>query len=151
MAVAHPGPASVTLSPLLVEAIVEHVRDGYPLEACGVIVGDGSPAKGGAARRFVPMRNAAQSRLRFDIDPLELLALDDELDASGEAIWAVVHSHVASAAYPSPTDVRAMELYVEQLHLVVSLADDQPALGIFRIVDGVIHPVELLVGEGTSS
>jgi hypothetical protein len=30
----------------------------------------------------------------------------------------------------------------------VSLADDQPDLGIFRIVDETIFPVELLVGDG---
>lgn len=148
---AHPGPLSVTLSPLLVEAIVEHLRSAYPNEGCGIIVGDRSPAMGGAPRRFVPLGNAAASPLRFTIDPRELQALEDELDRNDENYWAIVHSHVGSRAYPSPTDVAVTELYVNQLHLVVSLADDQPALGIFRIVDGVIHPVELLVGEGTSS
>src|SRR4051795_7721189 len=133
-AAAHPGPMSVTVPATLVEAIVEHVRAGYPLEACGVIVGDQSPVHGGTPSRFVPMRNAAASRLRFDIDPLDLLTLDDELDTRGEELWAIVHSHVASPAYPSPTDIRATELYADQLHLVVSLADDEPELAIFRIL-----------------
>ena len=147
-AAAHPGPASVTLSPALVEAIVDHLRAAYPNEGCGIIVGDRSPASGGSPRRFVPLPNAAHSPFRFTIDPEELQALEDELDRNDENYWAIVHSHVASRAYPSATDVRVTEIYVNQLHLVVSLADDEPDLGIFRIVDGVIHRVELLVGEG---
>jgi proteasome lid subunit RPN8/RPN11 len=145
---AHPGPASVTLSPILVEEIVAHLRAAYPNEGCGIIVGDRSPASGGSPRRFVPLPNAARSPLRFTIDADDLQRLEDELDRNDENYWAIVHSHVASRAYPSPTDVRVTKLYVNQLHLVVSLADDQPDLGIFRIVDETIFPVELLVGDG---
>ena len=149
-ATTHPGPRSVTLPAELVEAIVEHLRSAYPNEGCGIIVGDRSPALGGSPRRFVPLENASRSPLRFTIDPAELQALEDELDRHDENYWAIVHSHVASRAYPSQTDVAATELYVNQLHLVVSLADEEPDLGIFRIVDGVIHPVELLVAERAS-
>ncbi len=143
----HPGPASVHVPADLIEAIVDHARAGYPLEACGVITGDRTPVDEGRALRFIPLRNAAQSRLRFDIDPMDLLALDEEMDGAGEIVWAIVHSHVASPAYPSPTDVRATELWRNQVHIVVSLAEDEPTFGVFRIVDGEIHPVELLVGE----
>ena len=144
---AHPGPASVHVAADIIEGIVQHVRAGYPLEACGVIAGDGTPIDGGRALRFIPLRNAAQSRLRFEIDPLDLLRLDEEMDRAGETVWAIVHSHVASPASPSPTDVRATELWRNQVHIVVSLAEEEPVFGVFRIVDGVIHPVELLVGE----
>ncbi|HET7472666.1 MAG TPA: M67 family metallopeptidase [Candidatus Limnocylindrales bacterium] len=142
----HPGPASATLTAELIEEIVEHLRAAYPNEGCGVIVGDRSPAAGGQPTRFVPMRNAAESPLRFRIDEADLIALDDELDRTDENFWAIVHSHVGSPAYPSPTDVAVTPVYVNQLHLVVSLADEQPDLGLFRIVDGVIHRVELVVG-----
>ena len=145
---AHPGPTSVELSADLVQAIVDHARADYPNEACGVIVGDRDPALGGSARRFVPMRNIMASPLRYQIDPLELLRLDDELEAGGEAYWAIVHSHVRSAAFPSPTDVRQAAIYTQPLYVLVSLQADEPALGAFRIVDDTIFPVELLVGAG---
>jgi proteasome lid subunit RPN8/RPN11 len=145
---AHPGPTSVELSADLVQAIVDHARADYPNEACGVIVGDRDPALGGSARRFVPMRNIMASPLRYQIDPLELLRLDDELEAGGEAYWAIVHSHVRSAAYPSPTDVRQAAIYTQPLYVLVSLEADKPALGAFRIVGDTIFPVELLVGAG---
>jgi proteasome lid subunit RPN8/RPN11 len=143
-----PGPTSVELSADLVQALVDHARAEYPNEACGVIAGDRDPALGGSARRFVPMRNIMASPLRYQIDPLELLRLDDELEAAGEAYWAIVHSHVRSAAYPSPTDVRQAAIYTQPLYVLVSLEADEPALGAFRIVDGTIFPVELLVGAG---
>jgi [CysO sulfur-carrier protein]-S-L-cysteine hydrolase len=144
----HPGPISVELSADLVQAIVDHARADYPNEACGVIVGDRDPALGGSARRFVPMGNIMASPFRYQIDPLELLRLDDQLEAVGEAYWAIVHSHVRSAAYPSPTDVRQAGIYTQPLYVLVSLEADEPALGAFRIVDGTIFPVELLVGAG---
>ena len=63
-----------------------------------------------------------------------------------EVFWAIVHSHVRSPAYPSPTDV-GLALYPDAIYLLVSLAEEEPALGAFRIVEGEIHRIEILVGE----
>ena len=144
---AHPGPGSVTLSPSIVEAIVAHARADYPNEACGVIVGDRPAADGGVALRWVGMRNAFASPLRYRIDDDDLLRLTIETDDADEVFWAIVHSHVRSAAYPSPTDV-GLALYPDAIYLLVSLEADEPAFGAYRIVDGTIFPVELLVGAG---
>ena len=89
------------------------------------------------------------SPLRYQIDPLELLRLDDEIEDRGEAYWAIVHSHVRSAAYPSPTDVRQAAIYTQPIYLLVSLEASEPAFGAYRIVDETIFPVELVVGAGT--
>jgi proteasome lid subunit RPN8/RPN11 len=140
----HPGPAFVRLPATLIEEIVEHARDGDPNEACGLVIGDRPAADGGVALRFEPTRNQAASPYRYEIDPDDLLRLTIATDDADEAFWAIVHSHVRSPAYPSPTDI-ALALYPEALYILVSLAADEPALGAFRIVDGTIHPVELLV------
>lgn len=142
----HPGPASVTVSPELVEAIVEHARAEDPNEACGLIVGDRPAADGGRVLRFVATRNKAASPYRYEIHPDDLLRLTIETDDADEVFWAIVHSHVRSPAYPSPTDV-GLAFYPDALYVLVSLAEDEPALGAYRIVDGTIHPVELLVGS----
>jgi [CysO sulfur-carrier protein]-S-L-cysteine hydrolase len=144
-AVGHPGPASVSVSAALVEALVEHARAEQPNEACGLIVGDRPAAEGGTALRFEATRNRAASPFRYEIHPDDLLRLTIATDDADEMFWAIVHSHVRSPAYPSPTDV-GLAFYPDALYVLVSLADDEPALGAFRIVDGVIHPVELLVG-----
>jgi proteasome lid subunit RPN8/RPN11 len=140
----HPGPSSVVLAQDLVEALVDHARSEYPNEACGLIVGDRPAADGGNALRFEPTTNKAGSPYRYEIDPADLLRLTIATDDADEVFWAIVHSHVRSPAYPSPTDV-GLAFYPDALYLLVSLAAPEPALGAFRIVDGAIHPVELLV------
>jgi proteasome lid subunit RPN8/RPN11 len=142
----HPGPAAVHLSPELVEALVQHARAEDPNEACGLIIGDRPAADGGAPLRFEPTRNKAASPYRYEIHPDDLLRLTIATDDADEVFWAIVHSHVRSPAAPSPTDV-GLAFYPEALYILVSLAAPEPALGAFRIVDGAIHPVELLVGE----
>jgi [CysO sulfur-carrier protein]-S-L-cysteine hydrolase len=140
----HPGPASVQLPAELVEAIVELARTEDPNEACGLIIGDRPAAAGGRALRFEPARNRAASPYRYEIHPDDLLRLTIQTDDADEVFWAIVHSHVRSQAYPSPTDL-GLAFYPDALYLVVSLEADQPELGAFRIVDGAIHRVELLV------
>jgi len=143
---AHPGPVSVHLEPALIEAIVDHARAEDPNEACGLVIGDRPAADGGRALRFEAVRNKAASPYRYEIDPDDLLRLTIATDDADETFWAIVHSHVRSPAYPSPTDV-GLAFYPDALYVLVSLAEEEPSLGAFRIVDGDIHRVEILVGE----
>jgi proteasome lid subunit RPN8/RPN11 len=142
----HPGPASVQVSAHLVQAIVDQARAEDPNEACGLIVGDRPAADGGVPLRYEAVRNKAASPYRYEIHPDDLLRLTIATDDADEVFWAIVHSHVRSPAYPSATDV-GLAFYPDALYLLVSLAEDEPALGAFRIVDGQVHPVELLVGS----
>ena len=142
---AHPGPDSVHLAAHLVEAMVQQARAEDPNEACGLVIGDRPAAEGGRALRFEAVRNKASSPYRYEIDPDDLLRLTIATDDADQVFWAIVHSHVRSPAYPSPTDV-GLAFYPDALYVVVSLAEDEPALGAFRIVDGEIHRVEILVG-----
>ena len=141
----HPGPASVELSAHTVQALVDHARAEYPNEMCGVIVGDRAAADGGRPGRWIATRNAAASPQRYAIDSDDLYRLSVETDDADETFWAIVHSHTHSPARPSPTDI-GLAFYPDALYIVVSLGEDQPALLAWRIVDGEVHPVELLVG-----
>jgi [CysO sulfur-carrier protein]-S-L-cysteine hydrolase len=145
----HPGPASVTLPAAIRDGIVEQARREAPNEACGIIVGDGAAADGGAALRWVPLRNQLASPFRYAIEPEDLLRITIETDDADEVFWAIVHSHVASLARPSPTDVREAH-YPESLYLLVSLdpaeadaSTGAPSLRGWRIVDGGVHEVEV--------
>ena len=144
---AHPGPATVTLPAVVRDAIVEQARREVPNEACGIIVGDRPAASGGAPLRWVPLRNALASPYRYAIDPADLLRLTIETDDADEVFWAIVHSHVASQARPSPTDVRESH-YPDALYVLVSLdpaeadrATGAPSVRAWRIVDGGVHEV----------
>lgn len=146
---AHPGPATAELPVSIRDAIVAHARAELPNEACGLIVGDRPAADGGRALRWAATRNRAASPFRYEIDPDDLLRLTIETDDADETFWAIVHSHVASPARPSPTDV-GLAFYPDALYLLVSLHPDQadpttgePGIRAWRIVDGAVHEVAL--------
>ena len=145
----HPGPAAVRLPKAIFESIVAHARAAAPNEACGIVVGDRPAAEGGVARRWAPLRNALASPVRYSIDPDELLRLTIETDDADEVFWAIVHSHVASPARPSPTDVR-QSFYPDALYVIVSLRAEEsdPVTGAesvraWRILEGAVHEVEV--------
>jgi proteasome lid subunit RPN8/RPN11 len=145
----HPGPASVELPAAIRAAIVAHARAGLPNEACGLVIGDRPAAEGGIPLRWEPLRNRAGSPYRYEIEPDDLLRLTLETEARDEVFWAIVHSHVASPARPSPTDI-GLAFYPEALYVLVSLHPDHadPATGeagvrAWRIVDGAVHEVAL--------
>jgi len=143
----HPGPASVALPAAMRDAIVAHARAEVPNEACGIVVGDRPAAERGRALRWVPLPNPLGSPYRYAIDPDDLLRLTIETDDADEVFWAIVHSHVASPARPSPTDLREAH-YPDALYVLVSLdpREADPATGAesiraWRIVDGGVHEV----------
>jgi len=142
--VVSPGPQSVRLPAALVQAIVGHARAAYPNEACGVIVGSAPAAEGGQPLRWEPVRNAAASPYRYEIHPDDLLRLTLATEEAGEEFWAIVHSHVASPARPSPTDI-GLAFYPDALYVLVSLGNEPPEVRAWRILDGAVHEVELLV------
>jgi proteasome lid subunit RPN8/RPN11 len=142
----HPGPASIELPATTLQAMIDHARAEYPNEMCGVIVGDRPAADGGQPLRWEPTRNRAASPLRYEIHPDDLLRLTIGTEAADEEFWAIVHSHTHSAPRPSLTDV-GLAFYPDALYILVSLAEDQPAAAAWRIVDGEVYPVELLIGH----
>jgi proteasome lid subunit RPN8/RPN11 len=141
--VTEPGPAAIRLAPGLWQAMVEHALRERPLEACGLLAG-----RGDRAYAFYPTRNAARSPTRYDIDPQDLLRVTLELEARGEEVWGIFHSHPATPAYPSRTDVR-LAFYPSAFYLICSTADPtRPVLRAFRIVDGAVSEVAVHAEDG---
>ena len=127
----------------LVDAIVAHARRDHPDEACGVIAG---PAGTDRAERFVPMVNAARSPTFYEFDSADLLKLYRELDANDEVPVVIYHSHTATEAYPSRTDIN-LAAEPDAHYLLVSTRDpDTHELRSYRIVAGEVteEPVEIV-------
>jgi len=82
--------------------ILAHARADDPDEACGVIAG---PAGQDRPERFIPMLNAARSPTFYEFDSLEQLRVWREMDKRDEEPVVIYHSHTATEAYPSRTDV----------------------------------------------
>jgi proteasome lid subunit RPN8/RPN11 len=64
------------------------------------------------------------------------------MEANGEELLAIYHSHPATQAYPSPTD-RAESHYPEAIYVLVSLRDGAPDVRAFQIRDGWVREVAL--------
>ena len=81
------------------------------------------------------------------IDAQEQLRVWTELDDADEVVWAIVHSHVASPARPSQTDV-GLAYYPDSLYVVCSLTDfEHPDVRAWSITEGAMSEVALLVTE----
>jgi proteasome lid subunit RPN8/RPN11 len=133
----------------VVDAIIAHAKRDHPDEACGVVAGaEGSDRP----ERFVPMVNAASSPTFYEFDPSDLLRLYREMDDRDEEPVVVYHSHTATEAYPSRTDV-SLAMEPNAHYVLVSTREHGNSAGpvelrSYRIVDGVVTEEELVIETG---
>ena len=83
-------------------AIVAHAKRDHPDEACGIVSG---PEGSDRPERLVEMVNAAGSPTFYEFDSAELLELYKNMWANDEEPVVIYHSHTATEAYPSRTDI----------------------------------------------
>ena len=123
------------------DEMVAHARADHPDEACGLVAGiDGRPT------RIIRMTNIARSPTFYEMDPREQLRAFNEMDDNDEELVVIYHSHTATEAYPSRTDI-TIAGYPEAHYILVSTRDpDTEELRSYRIVDAVVteEPVEVV-------
>ncbi|ORW10327.1 peptidase [Mycobacterium lacus] len=119
----------------LVDAMVAHARSDHPDEACGVLAGpDGSDRP----EQHIPMTNAERSPTFYRFDSQEQLKVWRALESAGDAPIVIYHSHTATEAYPSRTDVN-LASEPDAHYVLVSTRDPQRhELRSYRIVDGTV-------------
>ena len=125
------------------DAIIAHARADHPVEACGVVAG---PAGSDRPARLVPMPNAARSATFYEFDSMDLLRLYRDMEKRGEEPVVIYHSHTATEAYPSRTDVSLAQEPGAHYVLVSTREPDEVEFHSFRIVDGVVaeEPVDVV-------
>src|SRR6187431_680168 len=123
--------------------MVAHARADHPDEACGVIAG---PEGTDRPERFVPMTNAARSPTFYEFDSMEQIRLKRELDRNGEEPVVIYHSHTATEAYPSRTDIALAQEPGAHYVLVSTRHPEEYELRSYRIVAGEVteEPVEVV-------
>src|SRR5215475_6896387 len=122
------------------DELLAHARDDAPNECCGLIGGEN-----GVAKTVYRARNSEGSPLRYNLDPQDQFRIMTEMEERGEELSAIYHSHTASPAYPSQTDVN-LAAYPDALYLIVSLAEGEEPLRGFSITNGEVTEVDLSVG-----
>ncbi|WP_448387912.1 Mov34/MPN/PAD-1 family protein [Mycolicibacterium sp. XJ1904] len=127
----------------LVDAMVAHARADHPDEACGVIAG---PEGSDRPERFIAMTNAERSPTFYRFDSMEQLRVWREMDDADEVPVVIYHSHTATEAYPSRTDISLAQEPDAHYVLVSTRDPGEHELRSYRIADGVVteEPVKIV-------
>lgn len=128
----------------VIDEMVAHAREDLPNEACGMV--HAVPGEGDPTLEVHRVKNAAASPYRYEMDPLQMMKLERKRDEEGDTLFAIYHSHVASQAYPSPTDVRMAffppgeleqpPMFPGTYYILVSLEHEEPSVRAFQIRQG---------------
>ena len=112
--------AAIDLVDAVARRLRRHAERAWPEEACGLLIGrhlDGAveilDSVATANRSDRPLR-------RFDLDPLQLLDLQDGLP-EGSAVVGVYHSHPVGDPSPSPADRATASRWAELVHVFVPM------------------------------
>ena len=137
----------LTIDQATYDGIVAHAKKDHPDEACGIVAG---PEGSDRPERLVEMVNAAGSPTFYEFDSTELLALYKQMWANDEEPVVIYHSHTATEAYPSRTDI-GLANEPGAHYVLVSTREHGNSEGpvefrSYRIVDGDVteEPVEIL-------
>jgi len=125
----------------LKEQLLQHAREALPYEACGVISGTSE----NGPLYFYPARNELQSSTRYHIDPHDLYRIIMDIEEKGHEIWGIFHSHPASPAYPSETDLK-LNYYPDAYFLIASFADAKnPFLRAFKVAGRQVEEEKIII------
>jgi proteasome lid subunit RPN8/RPN11 len=128
----------------LYDKIVTHARADDPDEACGLVAG---PAGSDRPERFIPMTNAARSPTFYEFDSTEQFQVWKEMDDNDEEPVVIYHSHTATEAYPSRTDVSYASEPGAHYVLVSTRDPDNSEFRSYRIADGQVTEEPVTVVE----
>lgn len=135
------------ISRQLLDRIAEHAAATYPVECCGLLVGQGDEVLA-----VEPARNARamESDDRFEIDPLDHVRVFEAARREGRQIIGCYHSHPDGQALPSSIDRRQARIFGGPFGYLVLSVEDGYDCRLFagRIErDGQIVDAELEIGE----
>ena len=131
----------LTLPAASIAEMIAHAQEEAPNECCGIIAG-----RDGTATKLFRAKNSEASPYRYSVDPKDLFRIYRECEENDWNFLVIYHSHTASEAYPSPTDVR-LGFWPEAYYVLVSLQDaEKPVVRAFRIIGGTVTEEDLRAG-----
>ena len=116
-----------------------HARESAPRECCGLLFGDGE-----VVDRLVRGRNVHPTpETRYEIDPSQLRAALLETDDSDGSLVGIYHSHPATKAEPSYTDITNAR-WPAQVYVLTSLRSEPPDVFAYRITGGEARKIPIV-------
>ncbi len=99
----------------VLEEMIDHAREQFPLESCGLLAGHGA-----RVAQFTPTENVLASRREFAVNPAELASFMRETREHQLEFVGIYHSHPTSPAWPSVRDRQEFH-YPEISYWIISL------------------------------
>jgi [CysO sulfur-carrier protein]-S-L-cysteine hydrolase len=131
----------LTLRAELHAAMIKHALADHPKEACGILAGFSEP------ELHIPMRNAARSALFFRFDLREQRDIWRDLSLAGMRPLALYHSHTASPALLSRSDIEFGTLMGAYSIVISTTNPAAPDLRVYRVIGIRAIPVPLILQD----
>ena len=127
-----------------IDEMIAHAREDAPNECCGIIAG-----VDGKATKLYRAINGEASPYRYSVEPKDLLRIFRDVDDRGWEFMVIYHSHTATEAYPSRTDI-GLAMEPNAHYVLVSTrehgnSDGRVEFRPYRIVDGEVTEEEVAV------
>ncbi len=128
----------------LYDQLEAHARAELPNESCGIVsTRDGQPVI------FHRARNLFESPMRFELHPEDMYSIYTAIEAAGEEMGILFHSHPKTEGRPSQTDIN-MNANIAKVWggitwWIASLAGGEFVLRAFEIDGHEVEEVELVV------
>ena len=131
--------AAIEIKREILEAIVRQAQAESPRECCGLLMGEGEVV---THRR--PMKNVLESSVRYAMETRALFQFFKDLRVANQKHLGIYHSHPASEAYPSETDIHE-SFYPDCAYFIVSLKNSRsPQVRAFRILGDVVEELVIV-------
>jgi len=129
--------------------MIAHARAEDPKECCGILSGGD-----GCVDEFFSMTNADASELTYRLDPAEQFEVMRTIRKKNKDLVAIFHSHPASPAWPSPTDIRQAFFadsdepnYPGVAYVILSLAGPDPDTRAFIIEKDSVSEIRIVLNH----
>ena len=131
----------IQIFPEQLQQMLEHVAHDAPIEACGLLGGTNS-----RVQQVIPVKNAAESQVRYRMDPAEQVGALFGFEERGIELVAIYHSHPSGPTGPSTIDIRE-DAYPEALQLIWFLETGIWVCRAYRYSEGAAVEVPMSVSS----
>ena len=136
----------LTISDLLLEEVIAHARRDLPNECCGLLAGHISEGVGVVTTRFT-IGNDAASPTGYETNARDLLAAFWAMRERGLELLAIYHSHPTSEPVPSRRDLERNTYGESVVHLIVGLAESEPAVRVWWLAENGSREADFTVAQ----
>lgn len=152
----------LTIPQRILDEMIAEARAAAPHECCGMLAGRGKQVtrhykiknivavKAEAVKqmfddakivRLEGLSPEERADIAFWMDDKDMFAAQKDMRRQDIELLASYHSHPVSPSRPSPTDIKALALYPDIFHIIISLQESKPVINAFRIVDGTVTQI----------